>query len=338
MPRIFELREHSKRHSRNSLIGAICVKVLTALLTAILSAGCAQPAALAPTSTETRQPPTVTSQPPTDTPTATPTARPTATPLPCDPASTGYCIVEGTFLLQRPIAPPGTEAVDRSYAYGSTLGGRRDPHHGIEFYNASGTPVLAAADGTVAYAGDDKTEKFSPWMNFYGNLVVIEHNLNGQSLYTLYAHLSKIDVIAGQTLAVGEKIGEVGMTGSASGSHLHFEVRCDSHDYASTLNPELWLVPLEGRGVLSMRFVNADGNFIPARPNLQFYADPNAAFTQAWYPDLYDPSMPAAWENAALGDLPAGRYRLTLLWAGAFYERWLEIQPGKLTLILLEVP
>lgn len=249
--------------------------------------------------------------------------------------------MDGNFLLQRPIAPPGTDSVDRSYPYGSTAEGTRDPHHGVEFYNASGTPVLAAADGTVYYAGNDTERAFSTWLWLYGNIVILEHPLTGapfDRLYTLYAHLSKMDVSVGQAVRAGEKIGEVGMTGTASGSHLHFEVRLDPDNYNSTLNPELRLVPLTGTGVLSMRFVDENGQFVQAQPNVQYYPDPIGTFTQAWQPENYNPELSIGnWENAVLGDLPAGRYRVTYLWAGIIYERWVEIQPGKLTRVMFVV-
>lgn len=272
---------------------------------------------------------------PSNTPTGTVQPAPTATPTPvrCDPSAADYCLSDATFLLQRPIAAPGTDTIDRSYAYGSTSGGRRDPHHGVEFYNASGTPVLAAANGTVLYAGDDKTVQFSPWSNFYGNLVIIEHYLPSQKLYTLYGHLSRIDVITGQTVAAGEKIGEVGASGSAIGSHLHFEVRLDPAEYASTVNPELWLIPPAGTGTLSLRFVDESGEFVQVQASVQYYPNESGTFTQAWQPETYDPSVPVnAWENATLGNLLPGRYRITYLWTGAWTERWVDIQAGELTL------
>ncbi len=315
------------------------VNLFTFLL-ALLLAACAPAAARLPVSTATLPPPpTVYSTPDYSTPDyqtpAPPT--PTETPVPCDPAA-GFCIIEGTFLLQRPLNPPENAVIDRTYAYGSTLGGSREPHHGIEFPARSGTPVLAAAAGTVRYAGDDAAQKFSPWNNFYGNLVVIEHTLGGQTLYTLYAHLSRLDVHAGQTVAAGEKIGEVGMSGSAAGPHLHLEVRLDPQDYDSALNPQLWLLPLPETGVLAMRFVDAKGQPVRAQPNVQYFPDPAAPYAWAWPPELYAPAMPPAWESALLGDLPAGLYRLTHIWKGVLYERWVEVQPGKLTLVTFEVP
>lgn len=329
-----------KKHSRNSPFRRVHVPLFSLLALALL-ASCARPAA-APTPAVHRQPSAAPSPSSTNLPTATetglPSPAPTETPVPCDPASAEYCITGGTFTLQRPIAAPGTQGVDHGYAYGAALGGKREPHHGVEFYSASGTPVLAAASGTVYYAGGDAAQKFSPWSNFYGQLVILEHRFPGQALYTLYAHLSRLEVAAGQSVDAGEQIGAVGMTGSAFGNHLHFEVRLEPEDYDSTRNPELWLIPLPGTGVLSLRFVDSGGAFIPARPNVQYFPDPNAASARSWGPEVYAPQIPSAGENAALGDLPAGRYRLTFMWAGLLYERWVEIQPGKLTQVEFKVP
>jgi murein DD-endopeptidase MepM/ murein hydrolase activator NlpD len=243
--------------------------------------------------------------------------------------------VAGTFLFQRPIAAPGNDIVDRVYPYASSAGGTREPHHGVEFPNATGTPVLAAADGTVFYAGDDSSTRFSPWTNFYGNLVILKHPLPGRTLYTLYAHLSKVEVVTGQTVRAGDKIGEVGATGAAIGSHLHFEVRIAPQDYTSTLNPELWLVPPSGTGVLSIRLIDKEGIFITAPLSIQYFLDPNNALTQAWQPEIYPAEMLHGnnWENALLGDLLPHRYRVTFLWEGVWQERWIEIQAGKLTLL-----
>jgi murein DD-endopeptidase MepM/ murein hydrolase activator NlpD len=270
---------------------------------------------------------------------------PTSTPLnPCDLAIVDFCVGEAFFFFQAPILPPGIDSITRGYPYGSTEGGTRVPHHGVEFYNASGTPVLAAADGRVYFAGDDATRMFSPWSGFYGNLVVLEHTLAGGPfirLFTLYAHLSKLEVSSGQVVTSGEKLGEVGLTGTASGSHLHFEVRVDPEDYGSTLNPELWLVPHPGNGTLALLAEDNLGEKIFPTFNVQYYPlrdKPATAATQVdgYAPDMFNPRDP--WnEIAALGDQPSGWYRVTFLWAGVLYERWVEILPGKLTRILMMV-
>lgn len=86
-------------------------------------------------------------------------------------------------------------------------------HEGIDIGAGYGTPIHAAAAGTVIWAG---------WMGGYGNLVVLDH---GGGLSTAYGHQQRIYVHVGQRVAQGEVIGEVGSTGHAFGPHLHFEVR-----------------------------------------------------------------------------------------------------------------
>jgi murein DD-endopeptidase MepM/ murein hydrolase activator NlpD len=86
-------------------------------------------------------------------------------------------------------------------------------HAGIDLKAATGTPVLATAAGVVVWAGTQSG---------YGNVVIIDH---GNSLATLYAHLSRIDVALGQQVGAGRVIALSGATGYATGPHLHFEVR-----------------------------------------------------------------------------------------------------------------
>jgi murein DD-endopeptidase MepM/ murein hydrolase activator NlpD len=86
-------------------------------------------------------------------------------------------------------------------------------HEGIDLGAASGTPIHAAASGTVIYCG---------WESGYGNLTVIDH---GGNLATAYGHQSSIAVACGQQVSQGQVIGYVGNTGHSTGPHLHFEVR-----------------------------------------------------------------------------------------------------------------
>ena len=85
-------------------------------------------------------------------------------------------------------------------------------HRGVDFAGATGTSVLAAADGTVALAEA---------LNIRGNTTVIDH---GWGLYTLYAHQSALHVSPGDSVAVGQVIGAIGATGRSTGPHLHWEV------------------------------------------------------------------------------------------------------------------
>jgi murein DD-endopeptidase MepM/ murein hydrolase activator NlpD len=86
-------------------------------------------------------------------------------------------------------------------------------HEGIDIGVSYGTPIHAAASGTVIYCG---------WESGYGNLTVLDH---GGNLATAYGHQSSIAVGCGQHVAQGDVIGYVGSTGHSTGPHLHFEVR-----------------------------------------------------------------------------------------------------------------
>jgi murein DD-endopeptidase MepM/ murein hydrolase activator NlpD len=113
------------------------------------------------------------------------------------------------------------------------FGGRRNPfggwgsefHTGQDIATLWGTPVVAAAQGTVIFAG---------WQNGYGQIVIIDH---GNGLTTRYGHLSGIDVEIGQQLARGEQLGRVGSTGRSTGPHLHYEVRINDEP----VNPRQYL-------------------------------------------------------------------------------------------------
>lgn len=263
-----------------------------------------------------------------------PTRTPTPTQIPCDPRAVDFCVTDGHFLLRLPIFYPDNNSVDRSYPYASTENGKRDPHHGVEFSNAFGTPVHAAGEGVVVFAGPDDVAVYSPWRNYYGNLVVIEHE---NDLFTLYAHLSKIDTHVGDHVTVGEKIGEVGQSGVAIGSHLHFEVRRgDAEDYFATLNPELWLAPRPTFGVISLSVIDAGGTFQRTSIVLEEYSA-SGKMLEDYYIDTYDPTLALGDENAAIGGLPAGHYRIALLYDGHVYQKWVDVESGRLTEVVIVV-
>ena len=88
-------------------------------------------------------------------------------------------------------------------------------HEGIDITCATGTPVRAAGDGTVIWAG---------WRGGYGNLVVVDH---GGGLSTAYAHNSAFATSVGQSVVRGQVVSYAGSTGNSSGPHVHFEVRVD---------------------------------------------------------------------------------------------------------------
>jgi murein DD-endopeptidase MepM/ murein hydrolase activator NlpD len=88
-------------------------------------------------------------------------------------------------------------------------------HNGVDIGSPMGDPIYAAMNGKIYYAG---------WEEGYGNVIKIDH---GAGIQTIYGHCNKIDVIKGQIVNRGEKVGEVGSTGNSTGPHVHFEVRVD---------------------------------------------------------------------------------------------------------------
>ena len=125
-----------------------------------------------------------------------------------------------TGTLQWPLPVAGTIT--------SQFGHRVDPitgevssHTGTDIACAEGTPILAAADGTITVANS-----LDSWGGSYGYYIQIDH---GGGLETLYAHCSSICVTTGQQVQAGEVIGYVGHTGRVTGNHLHLEVRIDGN-------------------------------------------------------------------------------------------------------------
>ncbi len=118
--------------------------------------------------------------------------------------------------------PTRSSAPRSSSGVTSGFGPRVDPidgttknHTGLDLRAASGSPILATADGVVRSAGP---------RGGYGNAVELDH---GGGLTTLYGHASQVLVKPGEKVSAGQEIGVVGQTGRATGPHLHFELRKD---------------------------------------------------------------------------------------------------------------
>jgi len=124
------------------------------------------------------------------------------------------------------VVPASVENITSGFGY------RRDPfnghgamHAGIDFKGEIGSPIFAAADGRVTFAG---------WKAGYGQAIEITH---GNGMLTRYAHLSRIGVKVGQPVEAGATIGGLGNTGRSTGPHLHFEVRINDR----AVNPRPFL-------------------------------------------------------------------------------------------------
>ena len=101
----------------------------------------------------------------------------------------------------------------------------RDFHSGLDIANRKNTPVTVTANGRVVFSG---------WQSGYGNIIVVDHGYNYR---TAYAHLSKRLVKVGTFVTRGQEIAKMGSTGSATGSHLHYEV----HYKGKAVNPASYL-------------------------------------------------------------------------------------------------
>jgi murein DD-endopeptidase MepM/ murein hydrolase activator NlpD len=242
--------------------------------------------------------------------------------------------------LGRPIPAQYTTRQQLGFPYGWTRFGRSPIHHGIDLLNRLNTPVIAAAEGTVFYAGPDSTQVFGAYANFYGNIVVIQHALTapeGGPLYTLYGHLSAVTVQTGQHVTLGQQIGAVGKEGIALWYHLHFEVRVGNpHDYNAVRNPELWLVPLPGTGKLIGRMVDANGGLaMGIRMTIGTASSVIPNFT---YAEASIPSDPTYNENFVVPDLAAGCYRLRVKGRGKWaYDEQFCIKSGETKFMLVQL-
>lgn len=206
-------------------------------------------------------------------------------------------------------------------------------HTGMDIKIPIGTPVIAAGPGKVIWSGYGLfSGKYDP-EDPYGKAVMIRHDFGykGQRLYTVYAHLDQVAVEQDQYVESGEFLGLSGKTGKTSGPHLHFEVRLDVNGFFATRNPELWLVPPQGYGVLAGQVMNTggrkvEGQLVIFRPleSDQFWRANSYHYGHINPDDYYQ-------ENLVISDLPAGKYEISINYLSKIYRREVEIYPGLVT-------
>ncbi|MGA9533129.1 MAG: M23 family metallopeptidase [Anaerolineales bacterium] len=235
------------------------------------------------------------------------------------------------FYLAPPLASGTDSWLHPQYRYGNTHFGEEPTHTGVDIVAPLGTSVSAAGSGYVMWAGYGLYRGVEDETDPYGLAVAIQHDFGyrDQVLFTVYAHLKEIDVIKGQYVNVGDLVGLVGDTGHASGPHLHFEVRLGENRYFATRNPELWLVPVEGWGVLAGRILGWRDHPLFEQLIRLRNLETNEVF-EAWsyVEDTVNPDG-VYQENVVIGNLPAGPYEVRTNYVGHTYSAQLYIFPGQ---------
>ncbi len=236
------------------------------------------------------------------------------------------------FYFARPIAADEVNWPLADYRYGGVF--LPDVvHTGIDIPAEIGVPVLAAGSGRVVWAGYGLFTGSKDLADPYGLAVAIRHDFGYQQeyLFTVYGHLSRVDVARGQQVQAGEVIGLTGETGKVTGPHLHFEVRVGRNTFSGSRNPELWLAPPQGWGILAGRVLGTSGAELVSQP----VTIRSKETGQDWIVNSYGEGAvnkdPYYRENLVIGDLPAGEYTILMPFAGALINYDITINPGRVT-------
>jgi hypothetical protein len=239
----------------------------------------------------------------------------------------------------RPIAPADQPFVDQTERYGATIGGTAEP--GIAFDEPRGTPVLAIGAGVVVHAGPAEQG---------GLTVAIRHDTtlaaDGRRtvLFSTYSHNARLLVSAGQHVARGQPIAQVGSTGRATHEHVRLEVHVAPSDDPKAIvdtprfppyaaNPELWIDPLPGTGVVAGQVWDA-GDRAVSQARIYGLVKPEPQETPFSYAECYGDRAhpdPLLHEHFAVSDVPAGEYDLGVTIDGQKVFRHVRVEAGKMT-------
>jgi peptidase M23-like protein/two component regulator with propeller domain len=276
--------------------------------------------------------------------------RPNADTLPClrqagdsagaprDPLTTWF---------RRPIAVTDNSFIDQTYRYGSTMGGTFQQHQGVDFNNPDGTPVYAIGAGTVVYAG--RAEQGALTVALRHDPTVSAHGRRYR-LFSTYYHNSALKVRVGQKVRKGALIAVVGNTGRATNDHLHLEISASPSDSLSvvvdslqrfppyTTNPELWIEPVAGTGIVAGQVFDAAGAPV-AQARIYGIIKREPVETPFSYAETYGDKAhphPLYGEHFALSDVPPGSYTVGTEIEGKKVFRHITVEAGKLTWVVFK--
>ncbi len=255
--------------------------------------------------------------------------RPPLYPVPWAPSAYDH------FFFRRPISVDEVNWPLEDYRYGAIQEGSDVVHSGVDIDAPAGTPVLAAGDGRVIWAGYGLLLGNPNQKDPYGLAVAIRHDFGYQNehLFTIYAHMSKLSVTDGQAVTAGDVLGEVGSTGNTTGPHLHFEVRTGDNLFSNIRNPELWMSPPQGWGLLVGQILDTGGR--PVEGQLVIVVSKENR--ESWWVKSYGGPIanpdPYYRENMVLSDIPEGDYTVRINYLDRWFTRDVHIAGGRVTYI-----
>jgi murein DD-endopeptidase MepM/ murein hydrolase activator NlpD len=286
--------------------------------------------------------------------------------LPCYSTSRAVTVGEGAFprtaWFRRPIGIDDQPYVDQTYRYGSTFGGTFQPHQGVEFNNPDGTPVRAIANGRVVWAGPAERGALTVAIRHDTTVTGVVPRSPADSaaavrarlfIYSVYYHNSTLRVKEGDRVRAGDVISHVGNTGRATNDHLHLEVHTTPIDSVQlvvdpnnrypryTVNPELWLQPLQSEGEAASGWVagqvwDGAGRAVPQAKIFGLWKF-EPAETPMVMIETHGPRNhmhPLYQEHFAVGDVPPGDHWMGVEIDGRRIYRKVTVTAGRVSWVV----
>jgi len=245
--------------------------------------------------------------------------------------------------LGRPVARTDNPLNDQTYRWGSTMGAMIGiQHQGIDINVPAGTSVLAIAAGTVVYAGPAEAGAQTVAIRHDSMLTTPQGRMY---VFSTYYHNTSLLVHVGEHVTRGQPVARSGNTGRATNDHVHLEVHASPVDSVRlivdpdvmyppfTRNPELWIEPMPGTGVVAGQVWDADGRPVPMA-RIYGLVKPEPQETPFSYAETYGEHArpdPLYGEHFAVTDVPPGEYSLGTTIGGRRIFRRIRVEAGKVS-------